>query len=262
MFYICSIYCREGNLKHIPAITRNVQGLIGIVAILSAMVGMTSGQLVARIERSLRLEVLRILRPAEAALRRLIYVAAQGLVVKPVARAALTGAVRETLKGLKSKTSSPVFQLSDPRLPIRAFDDVDADGEPVARHSKLTPRMTVIGPPDPTVAAVWAHKRIASVSHCAQIPSNDHDEDLIDATRLIGRLQAISAALQDIPKHAKRLARWTARRRVIANTRLVYTSPLRNGPPPGYQKEPIHEVDHILKTCHWLAYDAQRADTS
>jgi hypothetical protein len=38
---------------------------------------------------------------------------------------------------------------------------------------------------------------------------------------------------------------------------------LRAGRPPGFRKRPIHEVDEILKECHWLARNVLPAlDTS
>jgi hypothetical protein len=58
-------------------IDRNRLALISIVATLFAMVGL------GRVVTGLRLEILRTLRPAESAVRRLIVMAARGVVVKP-----------------------------------------------------------------------------------------------------------------------------------------------------------------------------------
>ena len=36
-----------------------------------------------------------------------------------------------------------------------------------------------------------------------------------------------------------------------------------SGSPPGFRKRPIHEVDEILKECHWLARNVEpQLDTS
>ena len=65
------------------AIKRNSEALKGIVAALFAMLGLDGEAMVGRIPRSLHRAVLRVLRPAESAVRRLIIIAARGLVVKP-----------------------------------------------------------------------------------------------------------------------------------------------------------------------------------
>jgi hypothetical protein len=37
---------------------------------------------------------------------------------------------------------------------------------------------------------------------------------------------------------------------------------MRPSRPPGYRKKPVHEVDHVLAECHWLARDVEAHDTS
>ena len=64
------------------AIKRNSEALNGIVAALFAMLGLVGEVTVSRIPQALHRAVLRVLRPAESAVRRLIVVAARGLVVK------------------------------------------------------------------------------------------------------------------------------------------------------------------------------------
>lgn len=61
------------------AIKRNSEALAVIIAALFAMLGDAT---VSRLPRPVYYAVLRILRPAESALRRLIVIAARGLVVK------------------------------------------------------------------------------------------------------------------------------------------------------------------------------------
>jgi hypothetical protein len=89
--------------------------------------------------------------------------------------------------------------------------------------------------------------------------------DPLDATRLCARLHALKAALNDLDKQAKRLARWQARtdlRRKLPDPKPGRISPMRPGWPPGYRKRPFHEVDDVLRECHSLAVYAQRRDTS
>ena len=64
------------------AIKRNSEALKGIIAELFAMLELAGLAPVARLPRSLHNAVLRVLRPAESAVRRLIVIAARGLVVK------------------------------------------------------------------------------------------------------------------------------------------------------------------------------------
>ena len=64
------------------AIERNSEALKAIVAALFVMLG---SQAVARLPRPLHRAVLSVLRPAESAVRRLIVIAARGLVAKPAA---------------------------------------------------------------------------------------------------------------------------------------------------------------------------------
>ena len=62
---------------------------------------------------------------------------------------------------------------------------------------------------------------------------------------VVRRLVAVMDAVQDIPRHAMRLALWQARPK--EERRPERWSPLRPGRPPGYRKRHIHEVDVILK---------------
>jgi hypothetical protein len=230
------------------AITRNRDALAAIVAMLVSMVGLTANQTTARISQSLRLEVLRILRPAEAAVRRLIFIAAQGLVAKPATQKP-AGFFASLRKVEAAKPRRPTFNLSDPRPPMIGHDVVSDAASGNVTLAQRAPRISSIAPIDPTIPALFAAQRAQAKT---STPNANQTQILIN------RLQAIASALENIPRQAQRLARWTARRERIARQRLVYTSPLRVGPPPGYRKEPVHEVDRILAECHLRAYDARR----
>ena len=94
------------------AIGRNRLPLLRIVAALFAMIGLGETGVVARVSRPVYRAVLMVLRPAEAAVRRLIVVAARGMVVAPkAARPAVSGRMISTRKG-QGRVS---FQLFDPR---------------------------------------------------------------------------------------------------------------------------------------------------
>ena len=85
-------------------------------------------------------------------------------------------------------------------------------------------------------------------------------DDPLDATRLALRLQALGAALDDLPRQARRFARWTARKHAVPTRRFW---PLRPGRPPGQRARRTHEVHEILHDLHGLAFDVlEHRDTS
>jgi hypothetical protein len=86
------------------------------------------------------------------------------------------------------------------------------------------------------------------------------DDDTVNAIPLCRRLAAIKCALEDLPRQARRFARWRAR--PVAARRPQLSTPLRRGPPPGHRKRQSHEVDEILARCHWLARNVSASDTS
>ena len=96
------------------AIKRNSEALKEIIAGLFAMLELAGGITVALLPRSVHSAVRRVLWPAESAMRRLIVIAARGLVVKlasprPTPRPKPVGSIR---KGGGSRLS---FQLFDTR---------------------------------------------------------------------------------------------------------------------------------------------------
>ena len=77
---------------------------------------------------------------------------------------------------------------------------------------------------------------------------------------LCRHLAAIKRALKDLPRQAKRFARW--RDLPIEERRPRLETPLRRGWPPGWRIKPTHEVHEILKECHWLVRQLPEPDTS
>ncbi|MEQ1521515.1 MAG: hypothetical protein ABL936_09625 [Aestuariivirga sp.] len=220
------------------AIKHHSEALKSIVAALFAMLDVT----VARIPLPLHRAVLRVLRPAESAVRRLVVIAARGLVVKPVpSRPMPAGKVI----GKGSGNSSPSFQLIDPR---KRFAELS---EPRVKYTKHPPRILFFGE-DSRVDSLWPSPLPAVVP-----PPPD---GLITAERLSRRLQALKLALEDLPRQARRLARWRLRREEAKTP--TFTSPLRPGRAPGSRRKPTHEVDEVLTECHWLAWEAMKPDTS
>ena len=224
------------------AIERNSEALKGIVEALFAMLGLDDDATVARIPRSVHSAMLRVLRPAESAMRRLVVIAARGLVVKPApSRPMLAGPIGPIGRGGRSR---PSFQLFDPRKNFEALRR--------RRFTRMAPRIHFFGS-DPRVTALWS----ARPSAADPAPPPD---GLINAVRLTRRLHALKLALEDLPRQARRFARWRLRRENAPSAK--FKSPLRPGHPPGHRRKKVHEVDEILAECHGLACDAMKPDTS
>ncbi len=124
------------------AIKRNSEALSGIIAALFAMLGLAGSDMAARIPQPLHRAVLRVLRPAESAVRRLIVIAARGIVVKlATSRPMPKGSI-----GKSGGSRRPSFQLFDPRKNFKRL-----------RHRKFArtvPRIHFFEH-DPRVAALW-----------------------------------------------------------------------------------------------------------
>ncbi|PSJ54844.1 hypothetical protein [Kumtagia ephedrae] len=202
--------------------------------------------------RRLHRAILRLLRPAEAAVRRLIVVAARGLVVilppprqkpQPKFRPG-AGPVRMPARP-KTRARRATLPLLDPLKPWNRRR---------RRAPRGVPRISCPGYSEPFRIPAWS------------------PNDPIDASRLDARLWALAAALDDLPGQARRFARWRARRdAALAREResgclrrFGRFSPLKPGRPPGWRrKKPVHEVHEVLDVVHGLAQWAlEPPDTS
>jgi hypothetical protein len=112
------------------AIERNSEALKGIVAALFAMLGLAGAATVARLPHSVHRAVLRLLQPAESAVRRLVVIAARGLVVKLApSRPMPSGPIEQ------GGRPRPSFQLFDqPRLPAPWKGHADCPAHPYLRE--------------------------------------------------------------------------------------------------------------------------------
>jgi hypothetical protein len=219
------------------AISRNRTALLAIVAAIAALIVSREG---GAISRHIRNTALALLRPAESAARRLIVIAAFGLVATPRNSPAFAGAPGPRPAGVSFRP--PAFRLFDP--PKRFLFN------PGARKSGIVPR----------IRTLWGAEPPASPP--AALPTSSA---LTDDARLDRRLAALSRALNDLPRQARRLVRWRARGdagRSSAGKSLGPQRPLRIGRPPGWRARPDRDVDLVLRECHLLALDALRADTS
>jgi hypothetical protein len=191
--------------------------------------------------RHLHTFALRILLATEAAIRRLIVIAARDVAVTP--RPAGKG-VRPDLAFLRKEHANKADEANAPTtIRIPAFPLLDPlkrySFKPRRRASKSFPRICVPGFTEPAPIPVKPVLR---------------PDDPVDATGLCRRLLSSRRALANLPREARRLARWRARDRIKPGPRRV-VPPLRIGRPPGGRKRPTHAVDHILKECQALALD-------
>ena len=252
------------------AIETNREALRRVLAMLVAMV--TSGPLGGRkspetgvsgeptpetvagarptVPRYLHRAVLALLRPAEAAARRLVIIVARDLVAPP----------------------------SAPRLGRRP---VAPSGAGAAEPRRARPLCLPLFDPLPRwnrrhrpAAAGMPRISFPGFTQPSPIPQPPNDFDRVSATRLALRLAALGRALDDLPRQATRFARWrdardARRRRLESGTsrRIGRVSALRPGRPPGLKPARrdvwAHEVHAVLDTVHGLAFWAlEPADTS
>jgi hypothetical protein len=216
-------------------IERNSERLFTVVATLVAMIRVHGGGMAAFLPRHVYSAALILLRPAESAVRRLIIIAARGLVVK-----LKLGAARAFPAGLSLHTSAdriPAFCLIDP---LKRF--APEDFEWGKTKEQVLPRISVPGLFDPVFP---------------QQATLDTD-DMIAASALGRRVQALRFALDHLPQQARRLARWKARRELARRAGLKpdRLSPFRPGFAPGYHRSKPQEVDDILSECHHFAREA------
>jgi hypothetical protein len=244
------------------AIERHRESLLLIVAALFAKIGLAeNGGVVERLSRPVYRQVLGVLRRAESAVRRLIFVAARNIVVEP--REPRLAREQSKISGMgkvKDKPKSkrgPLFKLFDPPKRFKKFY-----GRPALRRG-VEPRVRIIDY-DPRIPEFLRSQFLAPAPVPAApvlVEEDDVDDDTVNAGPLIRRLLAIKSALEDIPRQAERLAHWRAR--PVEERRPQRSSPLRIGRPPGFRQRAKHEVDEILKECHWLARNVEpQLDTS
>jgi hypothetical protein len=224
-------------------IERNSERLFTVVATLVSMVRVHGGGMAAFLPRDIYSAALILLKPAESAVRRLIIIAARGLAVK-----LRLGAARPFPAGLalnKDAGRVPAFCLIDP---LKRF--APEDFEWGKSRAQTFPRISVPGLFDPVFPQ-------------QQLPT----DDMIAAAALGRRVQALRFALDNLPREARRLARWKAKREVARQSGLKpkpgRLSPFRPGYAPGYHRTKPQEVDDILSECHHFAREAWDApDTS
>jgi hypothetical protein len=246
------------------AIERNRERALAVVADLFAMIGLAAGGIVERVPRPVYRKAMRVLRSAESAVRRLIISAARNIVVEPKPQRPAPAECKSTGES-KAKSQGEGKQDGTAKRKRRfLFNLFDRPrrkdwGIPGRRRKRRGPEPRVhvfdFGPRIP------AFLRPQPAPAPAPIPKKPDgiDDGTVSAIRLCRRIFAMAEALADIQHHAMRYARWEAK--PIEQRRPRRASPFRLGWPPGWRIRPTHEVDDILKDCHWLVHETQ-FDTS
>ena len=230
-------------------IERNRERLLLAIAPLLAVLGFDQrrrGEVLRHLHRML----IALLRPAESAVRRLIIIAAIGIFVKlrlGASRAFPVGLAQKLKMALeKEEERFPAFGLIDPlkRFAPQDFGWAQEWSENWGKEQVL-PRISVPGLFDPVFPEV------------IPVPNRD---DPIDTASLLRRIRSLKDALDNLPRHAKRLARWKAKgelpRQPGAPHRPGRLLPFRPGLAPGKHLHEERGIDVILGDCHYFARKA------
>ncbi len=218
------------------AINKNREKLLRIIIALMASLGLIDGGKLTTLPYYLYKRALHVIRPAEAAVRRLIMMAAYEMQLRGFNLPLRGEAVRRTGEGEFHRKNSVgagwhngSFTLIDPLKPF----------------TEECPDYSEFGP-----------------SFDDEHASSNHTPT--PAASLGRRLLALKHALETINKQARRLTRWyQLRDQALAQNHPHRLSPLRPGFPPGYRRKPQHEIEEVLLDCHSLAqYARERRDSS
>ena len=178
--------------------------------------------------RHVRTGIWRVLRPAEAAFRRLLVVVKVVLKIEAGAAAQRGGPVPAIVGRSQGAARIPAFALFDART--------SCEPRPAWRGRKPQPNIRFFD-------EVQVFEPVIVIS----------PDDAVSAAHLMRRLKALHVALGDVPKQARRLARWEAKRQAVRAETGKYIAPMRPGKPPGHRDRGRHPVDFVLKDCHEMA---------
>ena len=220
------------------AIEHNFEALKRILASLVAMAGLAKGAVAgtAILPRHLRLAILRLLRPAEAAARRLII--ALALAATPQARNEKTlVATLPPQRARKPKPAPTILRngvgtgIMLPRtlrgtvtfFPRNGAAGSGPDASGKKANCALTPRPFSLPLLDPLPRwrdcrrpVATGVPRICLPGYTQPFPVSPRrlpsPDDPIDASRLARRIAALGRALDDLPGQARRFMRWQAAR--------------------------------------------------
>ena len=227
------------------AIDLNKTLLARIIAGLFTLLGEGNGP--ARISVALHRSIVRVLRPAESAVRRLIVVLVTitGMKAPPPRPQAQSRSVPSGLARTGTGKKRQSFALFDPWQRFYCQRQ-----RPAKKASAALPRIISLDGE--------GLSRLKESLNAPYMPDKKPAD--ISPLNLLRRLEAVIGALEDLPRQAKRLVRALARRQKFPHLKL--RMPMRPGRAPGFRVKPRLEVDHVLRDCDWLARNALAPDTS
>ena len=213
-------------------IDRNRTALLTIIVALMASLRLVGGGKLTVLPLFLYRRALLILRPAESAVRRLIMIEAHGM----------------ALRGLKLRPAR-----RDGLAEFLVFSRPNPRDEPALPSFNLIDPLKIFGREAPDMEGFYSGE-----------DSDAPDKMPVPAASLALRILALKNALDNLPRHAKRLARWYAERDLAYAQNLAYRySPMRPGPAPASRQRNRDEIDEVLLECHLLAlYAGERQDSS
>ncbi|HTV72068.1 MAG TPA: hypothetical protein VMF90_26355 [Rhizobiaceae bacterium] len=239
-------------------VSKNREKLARVLAALVKMAGLSETR--THLPRHIHRAVLRLLRPAESAARRLIIIAARGLVVslpkprpprpKPKTSFVKKGSTRSGIvlpRGMSEAQFRALMTGGDVKAPTKSGFRRLPLADPLSRFRRRRRSR-----PAPAVRPFEYYEPL-------------------DATRLGFRLQAVGDVLDNLPVYAQRFARWKIRRDAAGAQnkelrdagRIRRSSPLKPGRAPGSLKKPKHEVHDVLADLqHFARLSLERPDTS
>jgi hypothetical protein len=243
------------------------------------------------------LRLLRLLRPAESAVRRLVILTARRLPTVPLPPPRLRKPIPPPAPRPKGVVVNLGLAMPPPLTPPHKGEGDLARGgspspvwgaegwaRPVARPGEggdgstdaplsgcESPRPPAFPLLDPLRRVRLDRRpvrtsvpRISVPGYSAPRPIVQRRDDAVAATRLGRRLAALGSALENLPAQARRFLRWQARNamaRAAGQRRRI--GPLRSGRPPGQHRRRTHEVHHLLAKLHDYAFFALECrDTS
>ncbi|MEM1378139.1 MAG: hypothetical protein AAGG69_12210, partial [Pseudomonadota bacterium] len=212
--------------------------LLGVVEVLFGLLFLGEAEGTVFLSPNGRRRVLRFLIPAESALRRLIYICVRVMRIKvgepTIGKSTLPDFASFT-RTAEDMERMPAFKLADTHKQIdwSAFEFEDDLPQQTSACPKI--HMMDEGP---------SHEAFADI-------------EPVSCTDLLRRTQAMRAALKDLRRAARRMAKDQARREAKP-LGTVFLTPFRHGGPPGRRLNGREEVDAILRECHGLAFDVER----
>jgi len=219
------------------------QALLRVLLGLFAMAGIEpEGEGITSLPRGVKFAILKVLRRAESATRRLIATKTRGQEIPVYVPPAPRDKPSRKGSGKTRAKRVPQFSLIDPRS---YHEELHPHRQPrrAQRKRRSEPRLLF------RLAGLDGQPDYEEWSEADPVLSPD---DELTAVSLCRRMQALFHALNDLDGQAQRMIREIAKRRA-AKPGPGSVPPLRGGNPPGHRKKSIDEVDEILEACHWLA---------